>query len=42
LGDFDAVYPCEDIDAVWAEYRYSSHIEVVEYPKFEELPKIGL
>lgn len=29
LGDFDAVYACEDIDAVWCEDCDCSHVEVV-------------
>ena len=36
LGDFDAVYAGENVDAIWAEDGDRCHVDVVEESELEE------
>jgi hypothetical protein len=40
LGDLDAVHPCQNVDAVWAEDSNGEHVNVVEKSELQELSKV--
>jgi hypothetical protein len=42
LRDFNAVYSCQDVDAVWAEDRNGGHVKVVEGSEVEKLSEVRL
>lgn len=41
MGDFDAVYAREDVDAVGAEDGDGEHVEVVEEAELEQFAEVG-